>query len=257
MFAKVKPNTQIIGQNLVYFTRVDSTNKLASELFKNNLAENGTVIVADHQTSGKGQMERVWESNPFENLMFSIGLKNVTNIIANPFLLNKCIAVALCNYMQQVLPQAKVNIKWPNDIFVNNRKICGILVENTFIGNQLAYAIIGIGINVNQSFEHLQHLNATSIFEQKGFAQSRVDVFESILEEIDSQILMLEDKRENDNINKTFDALLLNYNTLSYFIKENHEITGVIKGCDYEGRLIIAHQNELTKYQHGTIKQII
>lgn len=257
MFAKVKPNTQIIGQNLVYFTRVDSTNKLASELFKNNLAENGTVVVADYQTAGKGQLEREWESNPFENLMFSIGLKNVTNLIANPFLLNKCIAIALCNYMQQVLPQANVKIKWPNDIFVNNRKICGILVENTFSGHQLAYAIIGIGINVNQSFEHFQHINATSLFEQKGFALSRVNVFESVLEEIDSQLLMLEDKKEYDNINSTFDRLLLNYNSISNFNIDNQEISGIIKGCDNEGRLIIAHQNELTKYQHGTIKQII
>ncbi len=257
MFAKVKPNTQIIGQNLVYFTRVDSTNKLASELFKNNLAENGTVVVADYQTAGKGQMERVWESNPFENLMFSIGLKSVTNIVANPFLLNKCITIALCNYMQQVLPQANVNIKWPNDIFVNNRKICGILVENTFAGHQLSYSIIGIGINVNQSFEHLQHINATSLFEQRGFAHSRVDVFEGILEEIDSQILLLENTKEHENINSIFDNLLLGYNISTNFIFQDTEITGTIKGCDNDGRLIIAHQNEITKYQHGSIKQIL
>ena len=72
MTAKIKPNTQIIGQNLVYFERLDSTNHLAMEMYKHQLIENGTVIYTDEQTQGRGQMQRKWQSAPYENLLFSI-----------------------------------------------------------------------------------------------------------------------------------------------------------------------------------------
>jgi BirA family transcriptional regulator, biotin operon repressor / biotin---[acetyl-CoA-carboxylase] ligase len=256
VFAKVKPNTQIIGQNLVYFTRVDSTNKLAAELFRNNLAENGAVVVSDYQTAGKGQREKEWESNPYENLMFSIGLNSVTYFSHNPFLLNKCITLALCNYMKDILPNTQVKIKWPNDIFVDNRKISGILVENTFIGQQLAYSIIGIGINVNQPFEHYQHINATSIFEKKGYAQDRLEIFEDILEEIDANIIDLMNG-ETNTINEAFNKNLLGYQTTNSFLINNEEVLAQIIGCDSDGHLILNQNNEQKAYLHGTIKQII
>ena len=256
MFAKVKPNTQIIGQNLVYFTRIDSTNKLAAELFKNNLAENGTVVVTDYQTDGRGQREKEWESNPYENLIVSIGIKNITNFSTNPFLLNKCITIALCNYIKEFLPNTQVHIKWPNDIFVNNRKISGILVENTFSGQQLAYSIIGIGINVNQPFEHYQHINATSLFEQKGYVQDRVEIFEDVLLEIDTNIIELMNGNF-DGINEQFNSNLLGYHTSCSFLINDKEVLVSIIGCDIYGRLILEHNNKQEAYLHGTIKQII
>jgi BirA family biotin operon repressor/biotin-[acetyl-CoA-carboxylase] ligase len=145
VFAKVKPNTRIIGQNIIYFNQVASTNSYALELLRQKIAENGTVIVTEYQTDGRGQTGKNWQSEPFKNLLFSVILKPVTKHSLNPFSINKAIAIAMHETIQNLLPNQNVHIKWPNDILVNRQKICGILTENNFTGQSLNACIIGIG----------------------------------------------------------------------------------------------------------------
>lgn len=255
MFAKVKPNTQIIGQNIIYFNQVDSTNQFASELIRQNLAENGTVIVAEHQTKGRGQLGRSWESEPFSNLMFSLVLKYVTNSPSDPFIVNKFVTLSVFDFLKAILPDTKVNIKWPNDILVEDKKICGILVENNFIGHKLNHSVIGIGLNVLQNFDHVKHFNATSL---SSFTRNcdRSEILKGLLENIESYYINWMDGHE-EAISKSFDQALSGYESLGLFDTQEGIKPGIVKGCDKEGRLVIEFEGLESAHQHGTIKQLL
>jgi BirA family biotin operon repressor/biotin-[acetyl-CoA-carboxylase] ligase len=254
--AKIKPNTQIIGQNLVYFERLDSTNHLAMEMYKHQLIENGTVIYTDEQTQGRGQMQRTWQSAPYENLLFSIILMPVTNAISNPFLLNKCITLAISQFLKEKLPNAKVNIKWPNDLMVNNKKIAGVLIENSFSGSQISASIIGIGMNVNERFGESSEFNATSFADIKNEVSDKWLIFEQLLETLDTFYLKLINE-QSSAIETLFNQSLLGYQQFEQFIVEGKVIEAKIIGCDSDGRLLLMHNNTTNAYLHGAIQQII
>ncbi|MES2616516.1 MAG: biotin--[acetyl-CoA-carboxylase] ligase [Bacteroidota bacterium] len=256
MFAKIKPNTHIIGQNIVYFQRVDSTNTLALDLLKNKLSEHGTVVIADHQTSGRGQRNNEWTSHPNENLTFSVILHAVTNTRTHPFNLNKCITLGLHHFITNALPNHEVKIKWPNDIYVNNEKIAGILIENNYMGQQLQASVVGIGLNVNQSFQNLSHLKATSFKDLQGFDYDRPLVFRLLLEALDNYFLKL-DADQTEAINNLFNSNLLGYGVENAFTDNALTEKYIIKGCDEEGRILLEKDGATKAYLHGELKQVI
>lgn len=256
MFAKVKPNTQIIGQNIIYFNQVASTNEFALELIKQNLAENGTVVIAEFQSKGRGQYGKSWISEPFENLMFSIILKHVTKSAPDPFTINKIITLAMYQQLKSELPDHSVAIKWPNDILVNGKKICGILVENNFSGATLKHSVIGIGLNVNQHFEHIMHLNATSLSGLKGTETDRELLLKNILETIESIYLSYLEKG-NETICTKFDKALYGFGTIGAFDIDGQILMAEVLGCDQLGQLILEINGKDHHYPHGSIKQYI
>ena len=256
MFAKVKPNTRNIGQNIIYFNQVASTNQFALELMKQDMAENGTVIIAEFQSNGRGQQGKSWISEPFENLMFSIIIKNVTKRKVDPFLMNKTITLAMFNYLNHYIKDHSVNIKWPNDILVNHKKICGILVENNFNGSLLNYSIVGIGLNVNQNFESIKGLNATSLGAYSEYEIDREKVFAELLEYIEMQIDRLDDGKDLE-IADEFDRALLGHADQNLFEINGEIVPATIIGCDNYGRLVIEHQGMEKPFVHGSIKQYI
>lgn len=254
VFAKVKPNTQFIGQNIIYFNQVDSTNKFAFELNKQNLAENGTVVLAEYQTEGRGQFNREWISKPYQNLMFSIILKHVTKVPSSPFIVNKMLTLTMCQCIQDYLPGQEVHIKWPNDIFVNKRKICGILVENNYSGQQLNYSILGIGLNVNQDFSRHQ-LNATSLKNEAGHFKDRPEILKYILERIEANYLSL--PRAMHDIEDQYNQNLMGYNRIASFLIQDKSVEATVVACDREGRLVLNIQGENRAFLHGEVKQVI
>lgn len=133
--------------NHLHLVEVDSTNAwLRSNL--SNFAH-GFVVSTDYQTTGKGQANNLWESQSGANLLMSILLEPTKIATHEQFSLSQLVSVAIANVLQNALNR-EVRIKWPNDIYVGDKKVCGILIENTLIGGQLAKSIIGIGVNVNQ-----------------------------------------------------------------------------------------------------------
>ena len=144
------PETLYIGKNIIELDVVDSTNNYASKL------------VANFQGEGKGQRGNVWSSEPGKNLTFSLVLNPKRVAPSEAFVISKIVSLAICKYLESVIDE-DVFIKWPNDIYVGEKKICGILIENQFKGNNFEYAIIGIGLNVNQTnFQNLPRV--TSLF---------------------------------------------------------------------------------------------
>lgn len=142
----IKLTTEVIGRNFIYSEEVDSTNKFLMET--EEFSSNGTVFMAEYQTAGRGRKSRIWYSNSGQNLLFSILLKrDFTEKQLN--LLNLGTAIAISQSLENLF-QLDTNLKWPNDILVNNKKICGLLIENVISGNKIERVILGAGINVNQ-----------------------------------------------------------------------------------------------------------
>ena len=137
-----------LGFPLIHLSSVDSTNKYASGILHKENATEGTVILADVQTQGKGQGDNTWLSDKGLNLLCSIILKPDFLPANKQFYLSMCIATGITDCLTDlgVRPQ----VKWPNDILIKGKKVAGILIENTILSQNLRTSIVGIGLNVNQ-----------------------------------------------------------------------------------------------------------
>lgn len=149
------------------FKEIDSTNKYLKDNY--SIAENLIFVCSDYQTNGKGREDRTWVSNKDENLLFSFILKE--NLDLFPYI-STTIACIVADYLESLGLQ-NVSIKWPNDVYVNDKKICGILLE----GDINKYIVIGVGLNVNQSLfdNNLRH-PATSIFLETNKKQNLLEI---------------------------------------------------------------------------------
>jgi BirA family transcriptional regulator, biotin operon repressor / biotin---[acetyl-CoA-carboxylase] ligase len=138
-----------IGCNHIHLTSVDSTNTFAKNLIAKSNPIEGTVISTDFQTDGKGQFDRKWLSNPAENIMMSIILTPHFLDISRQAILNMAIALGILDYFKSKNITG-MTLKWPNDLYYNNQKIGGILIQNQLQGSSIKHSIVGIGLNINQ-----------------------------------------------------------------------------------------------------------
>lgn len=137
----------------IYLDEVPSTNVyLKDMLVSGKRPEEGTIIITDHQTTGKGQKGNFWESEQGQNLVFSLPLYPGFLPPSHQFALLEIASIAMVETLEYFLKgqNVEVSIKWPNDIYVGDKKICGMLIEHNIIGSLIDYTILGIGLNVNQ-----------------------------------------------------------------------------------------------------------
>ncbi len=127
----------------------DSTNNYAMRLIDGNKAQHGLTIVARRQTQGKGQRGKTWQDEPGHSLLMSL-IVTPKHLLNQQFAFNAAIAVAIANVLQKLDEHWKVNIKWPNDIIINDKKAGGILIENVLRGSNWTHSVIGLGLNVSQ-----------------------------------------------------------------------------------------------------------
>ena len=113
----------------------------------------GTVISADFQTDGRGQYGKLWHSEARANLLLSVLLRPAFLKPTDSFLLNIAASVSVCQLLEKYLPERMddIRIKWPNDVLVKNRKICGLLIQNSFYKDRIQHSVVGLGLNVNQT----------------------------------------------------------------------------------------------------------
>lgn len=142
-------NTLFLGKVLLEYERLDSTNSQAERLLKDSKPAEGTVVFTMNQFAGRGQMGNEWFNDTFKNLTTSIILYPKIDFPKRQFALNQVIALGLRDCLSAYY-EDKVKIKWPNDIFVNHRKIAGVLIQNSISKRSIAHSIVGIGVNVNQ-----------------------------------------------------------------------------------------------------------
>jgi BirA family biotin operon repressor/biotin-[acetyl-CoA-carboxylase] ligase len=159
--------TLFIGQNAIYVKSLASTNSYASELLRQISVSEGSLIYTFEQEKGRGQRGNSWESEPNKNVTLSLVLHPQFLQPSDQFLLTKITSLAVADLMAEILDSTadsfRIHIKWPNDIYVNDKKIAGILIENYLRENAIQTSIVGVGINVNQAvFQSAP--NAVSIF---------------------------------------------------------------------------------------------
>jgi len=179
--------TRFIGQRVIYYPRLKSTMDVARREAQQGAIE-GTVIIAEEQTAGRGRIKRAWLS-PQGSIALSIILYPEVGYLSS-LIMVASLAVVHCI---EKVTGLKSQIKWPNDVLINGKKVCGILIESEVKGNRADYAIIGIGINVNlkpSDFPEIL-LNATSLSHELGRDISQLDMIRCLLAEIERLYLAL------------------------------------------------------------------
>lgn len=139
----------IIGSGLIFIKDLDSTNSHASRLIQQEMVPEGTVIHTNYQSAGKGQRGNKWESEDGKNLLLSIVLYPDIIKPSNQFVISMAISLGICDFLNPVINRC--SIKWPNDIYADNDKIAGILIENSVIDDRIMNTVVGIGLNINQT----------------------------------------------------------------------------------------------------------
>ena len=230
--------------HIIKLNAIDSTNSFLKEMISKGIVADYTVVTAEQQTNGRGQMGTVWESDKGKNLIFSMFKDLSMHDVEFPFYISMAISLAILKTLKALnIPDLK--IKWPNDILSADKKICGILIENV-IKNKLSSTIIGIGVNVNQTnFENLQ--KASSLKNITGIHYNLDEILQSIVKYTKEYSSVL--------INEAYDVVKNEYET-SLFRKnkpstfKNTEgvlFSGFIKGVTKYGKLQVILEDEIVK----------
>ncbi len=156
----------IIGSEIICHSEVPSTNDLAAHLIKNNKPAEGTIIRADFQSAGRGRSGNSWESENGKNLLLSIILFPDFLRPENQFLLSMAISLGIRDFLRNHI--ATCTIKWPNDIYADDAKIAGILIENSLTGTNIESSVAGIGLNINQTSFSGSAVNPVSLKQLTG-----------------------------------------------------------------------------------------
>ena len=169
--------------NIIRLTETESTNSYAIELIAKERPAEGSVIRTEFQTKGRGIDSNTWESEKGKNLTFSIIL--YPDFPAEyQFVLNKAISLGIYDFLSGELPEHRIAIKWPNDIYIGDKKACGILIQNSVIGNKLDYVVVGIGLNVNQTHFTSDAPNPVSMKMVSGKEYDLDDALQKLLQSI-------------------------------------------------------------------------
>lgn len=231
-------NTLFVGKVFLDFPDLPSTNQYAQHLLAKSKPIEGTVISTFHQHAGRGQIGSSWESEPFKNISLSVIFYPHFLSAQEQFALNLAFSLGVREFIAKYIEKS-VKVKWPNDIYVNNRKICGILIQNTLAGSQVQSCILGIGINVNQIFFSEKVPNATSFSIETATNFPLYDLIEVLCHEIEKRYLGLKNY-QRAALQEEYYRHLYRYGEEAFFKRSDGSVFGgVITGIDSNGKLLI------------------
>ncbi len=227
-----------------FFDELNSTNEYASQIsFEPNIEE-GFIVWTLNQTKGKGQKGNIWQSENAKNLTFSVILKPHKILPAKQFNLNMAVSLSLIDFLKSLLPENNVFIKWPNDIYVEKKKIAGILIENQIIGNEIENSIIGIGLNVNQNKFPNEIPNPISLNIISLINYNLNEILLKYLPFLNNRIIQLYNidfkKLKSDYLN-----CLLYFDELKQFKIKNEIINAKIIDINEYGKLVLITDNQI------------
>ncbi len=217
-----------------YFDTLDSTNQYCKLLDPNTVGE-FTVICARTQTAGIGQQGNVWVSEGGKNLTFSIILKPTFLPASRQYELTMMLAVAVATTVEKYCNGSPVAIKWPNDIYVSDRKICGILTTSNIKEQHLAQSICGVGLNVNQTSFPKWLPNPVSIKQVTGHHIELESLLEDLLQSVDKEYSLL--KESPTCIAERYHRRLYRLGSEASYLLDDNEIRATITGVDRFGHL--------------------
>ncbi len=239
--------------NLIKLDAIDSTNEFLKGLSNDISTQNFTIVTAETQTNGKGQMGSKWLSESGKNLTFSILIKNILSNINQIFDLNVAVTLSIIDALERLnIPE--IYIKWPNDIMSGNKKIAGILIENIKKSDNSIYSIIGLGLNVNQTnFNNLP--NASSIKNIMNHDFNKDIIFNKIIESIKKNIFELENNNQNQLWGLYNDKLFKRGIIMAFENKNQEKFMGIIQNVTQTGKLQLLLENDIIK--EFEIKEIV
>lgn len=230
--------SKLVFKRLLHFQVLPSTNAYLKPLAAVGEPE-GLIVLADEQTAGTGRMNRIWYS-PQGGLYFSLLVRPMSITASDTPLITLTTGIAVAKVLNSALG-LEAMLKWPNDVLLDNRKVAGILVESAFIGNDIEYAVIGIGINANitlSDFPKSLRTSVTSLQEKRKQPIDLPRLFEYLIGQLEFWYLRLRDKG--------FKAIEPHYRRLSTTLGkqvtidfEDKQVSGLAKGINPDGSLII------------------
>lgn len=225
---------------IIRIDETDSTNRWMKELIQLHPSEetqHEMVVVCDYQTAGRGCGSNSWEAEPGKNLLMSVLMHPKKVSARTQFIITQIVSVALCRTIETVIgSEHRVTIKWPNDIYVGDKKICGVLIENSIAGRRIKDCIIGIGLNVNQTEFKSDAPNPVSIAQLAGKETDREEVLNTFLEELSKQC-------ENRNIHRDYLRKMYRRNGMYPFETEGSRFMAKVAGVNDDGRLMLEDED--------------
>lgn len=257
-------NTFFTGKFLLHLPSVDSTNNYAKDFIAKSSPIDGTVILADEQYAGRGQAGNQWLSEPNKNLTFSIIYNTSFLLATEQFYLNMAVSLGIWSVVRgpwsmegsqrlttHESPQT-TKIKWPNDILLNDKKIAGILIENTISGMHLKYSVIGIGINVNQD-NFPAELHAISLKRLSDKEEDIQQLLSNLLASVEKYYMLLRE-RKFDRLKNEYVENLYRYRVTSTFEEGDTVFEGKIIGIEETGGLLVETDSGIRKFGFREIR---
>ena len=248
--------TLFIGKNFLHFDMLASTNEHATKILSKSTPPDGTVISTYNQHQGKGQSGSNWESEPDKNISLTLILYPSFLLARQQFLLNQAISLGVRDFTS-MYANNRVKIKWSNDIYVNDNKIAGILIQNTLMGQNIHSSIVGIGININQTKFLSDAPNPTSLQLETQQNYSLTELTELLCWKIEVRYLQL---RQNAIQNLRLDYLEHLYRYMEdalYQEPEGEIFQGRIIGIEDSGKLLLQSKKGQHSYAMKEVKFII
>ena len=229
----------LIGSVIINLGEVDSTNRYLLDWLTKERPAEGTLVNALNQTAGRGLDGTVWESAPSLNLTFSFILYPDFLSPDSQFYLNKAISLGLADAVHEIMPaRMDIRIKWPNDIYIGNKKLAGTLIQNGVKGSGFDYSVIGIGININQDKFTDGPANPISLKMASGFEYERDEVFSKIIACLNHRYNGLKSGSRNI-LDENYRNLLFRYGEVSDYVYKGKSVRAKITGVNRYGQLIL------------------
>lgn len=248
-------NSENDTPRIIRLQKTDSTNNYLRELSRHETLPEGSLVVADFQTCGKGQPGNTWESEKGKNLMFSILLYPDFLPANRQFLISQIAALSVKETLDAYTEG--VSVKWPNDIYREDKKICGMLIENDLSGRNLYCSVIGIGININQQLFRSNAPNPVSLYQITGKEQDREEVLKRFLRIFSNYYLALLQEKE-DEIRTAYMKALFRNDGFYPYRDEQGEFEARIHAIEPTGHLLLQlHDGSIRRYAFKEVSHLL
>lgn len=245
------PCPELFPVPLIHISETNSTNSYLQTLCARQRVEELTTIIADYQTSGRGQRGNLWESDPEKNLLFSFVLFPRFLEARRQFLISQMVSLAIKEELDTYTTD--ISIKWPNDIYWREKKICGMLIENDLMGQHISQSITGIGININQELFYSSAPNPVSLLQITGMQQDVFGILRNIMLRIQSYYDLLQ-KDNTEFIANRYEKALFRKEGLHRYRDANGEFLARIASVEPEGKLIL--EDEVKTLREYLFKEV-
>ncbi len=240
-----------MGQEAYFLDQTTSTNDWMWQFVKARTPAEGAMVFANYQAHGKGRIAKIWNSNKGENILCSFFLKPSFLSISQHAMLNFSIALAVADTFSDFLSDP-IALKWPNDIICDNRKLAGILIENSIKGDKIENVVVGIGMNINQKYFDNEPL-AASIFMLKGQYTALDAVLSKLAFNLEKRYLKLRHAMHQSILDE-YNRRLYGRNT-TVTIRTDFGITeGKLKEVSANGEIEIVTSQGLIRYNYNNVK---